>query len=216
MTIQTIAPREAEQHCRENKANQLIDVRTPGEYAAMHPAGARSMPLDRLDPSMLASPEGDGSAGSSIYLICGSGGRSAKACEQLSQAGVGNVFSVAGGTTAWEQAGLPVVRGAGGAISLDRQVRIIAGGLVVIGVVLGWLIHPGLSGLAGVVGAGLVFAGVTDTCGMGVLLLRMPWNRTAPTCPMSGSSPARDERPGRSESKADECAGEASGAKPCP
>jgi len=75
---------------------------------------------------------------------------------------------------------LPVVRGKK-TISLERQVRIAAGSLVVLGVVLGWLIHPGLSGIAAFVGAGLVFAGVTDTCGMAMVLAKMPWNQVSDT-----------------------------------
>ena len=74
------------------------------------------------------------------------------------------------------EAGLPVVRGKK-AISLERQVRIAAGSLVLLGVLLGWLVHPAFIGLSAFVGAGLVFAGVTDTCGMGMMLARMPWNQ---------------------------------------
>ena len=74
------------------------------------------------------------------------------------------------------ESGLPVVRGKK-AISLERQVRIAAGLLVLLGAVLGWLVHPAFVGLSAFVGAGLVFAGVTDTCGMGMLLARMPWNQ---------------------------------------
>ena len=91
-------------------------------------------------------------------------------------AGVENLFSVEGGTLAWEKAGLPVVRGRE-VISLERQVRIAAGLLVVLGVMLGWLVHPGFLALSAFVGAGLVFAGLTDTCGMGLMLAKMPWNR---------------------------------------
>jgi rhodanese-related sulfurtransferase len=87
------------------------------------------------------------------------------------------VVNVEGGTVACAAAGLPVVRGRK-AVSLERQVRIAAGLLVVLGVALGWLVHPALVGLSAFVGAGLVFAGVTDTCGMGMLLARMPWNRS--------------------------------------
>jgi rhodanese-related sulfurtransferase len=84
--------------------------------------------------------------------------------------------SVDGGTQAWEAAGLPIVRGQK-TISLERQVRIAAGSLVVLGAVLGYFVHPYFIGLSAFVGAGLVFAGVTDTCGMGMLLARMPWNK---------------------------------------
>jgi hypothetical protein len=119
----------------------------------------------------------NGSAGELLYVICKSGARAAKAVEKFRAAGFDNVISVAGGTTAWADAGLPVVRGTSRIISLERQVRIGAGSLVVLSVLLGWLVHPALFGLSAFVGAGLVFAGVTDWCGMGLLLARMPWNQ---------------------------------------
>jgi rhodanese-related sulfurtransferase len=113
------------------------------------------------------------------------------ACERLAAAGVASVVNVEGGTLAWEKAGLPVVRGKK-AMSLERQVRIAAGSLVLIGTVLGAFVHPYALGLAGFVGAGLVFAGITDTCGMGMLLARMPWNQVdvAPSSAPSSSSGA--------------------------
>lgn len=172
MNVQTISPHELQRRRQEGKVVDLIDVRTPVEYAEIHVEGARSVPLDTLDPHTLAS----GRNGEPLYVICRSGSRAAKAYEKLQAAGVESVFSVEGGTLAWEGAGLPVVRGRN-VISLERQVRIAAGLLVVLGVVLGWLIHPGFAALSGFVGAGLVFAGMTDTCGMGLLLAKMPWNR---------------------------------------
>jgi hypothetical protein len=86
-----------------------------------------------------------------------------------------------GGLEAWEDAGLPLKRGAQG-VSLERQVRIAAGLLVTLGVLLGFLLHPGFFVLSALVGGGLVFAGVTDTCGMAMLLANMPWNRAAAVC----------------------------------
>jgi hypothetical protein len=86
------------------------------------------------------------------------------------------VVNVEGGTQAWDEAGLPVVRGQK-AISLERQVRIAAGSLVLLGALLGYFAHPYWIALSAFVGAGLVFAGITDTCGMGMLLARMPWNQ---------------------------------------
>ncbi len=118
----------------------------------------------------------DGSAQEPLYVICRSGGRGRQACEKFLQAGFSNVVNVEGGTTACVEAGLPVVRGRK-AISLERQVRIAAGSLVLLGAVLGWFVHPALVGLSAFVGAGLMFAGITDTCGMGMILARMPWNQ---------------------------------------
>jgi rhodanese-related sulfurtransferase len=155
---------------------RIIDVRTPAEFATVHVAGAQLIPLDRLDPGEFMKA-GDGDADAPLYFICRSGGRAAIACARFQAAGFRNVFTIEGGTLAWEQAGLPVVRGTGRVIALERQVRIAAGSLVVVGVLLGVTVHPGFLGVAAFVGAGLVFAGITDWCGMGMMLARLPWNR---------------------------------------
>lgn len=141
----------------------------------MHVADARNMPLDRLDPVAVIHAR-NSNQGEPLYLICRSGSRGKQACEKFLAAGFTNVVNVEGGTLACVEAGLPVVRGKK-AISLERQVRIAAGSLVLLGVLLGWLVHPAILGLAGFVGAGLVVAGITDTCGMGMMLARMPWNQ---------------------------------------
>jgi len=153
----------------------LIDVRTPGEYERVHARGAKLLPLDALSPATASAERGDGTT--PLYVLCHSGGRAAKAVDQLSAAGMLNVYRVEGGTTAWQQAGLPVETSAGGTISIERQVRIGAGSLVLISIALAWLIHPAFIALAAFVGAGLVFAGMTDFCGMGMVLMKMPWNR---------------------------------------
>jgi rhodanese-related sulfurtransferase len=119
---------------------------------------------------------GKRSADEPLYFICRSGARGRQACEKLLQAGFAHAINVEGGTLACLEAGLPVVRGKK-AISLERQVRIAAGSLVLLGAVLGWLVHPALIGLSAFVGAGLIFAGITDTCGLGMVLARMPWNQ---------------------------------------
>lgn len=182
MTIATISPRQLAERCQA-KPVELIDVRTPVEFREIHIAFARNVPLDRLDPAAVIQAR-NGSADDPLYVICRSGSRGQKACEKLLAAGLANVVNVEGGTTACIEAGLPVVRGRKG-ISLERQVRIAAGLLVLLGVLLGWLVHPVLFGLSAFVGAGLVFAGATDFCGMGLLLARMPWNQCRvepPTC----------------------------------
>jgi rhodanese-related sulfurtransferase len=175
-TVQTASPADVAERRQQGLPADLIDVRTPVEYAAVHAEGARLIPLDKLDPRAVMAAR-NGSAREPLYVICKSGARAAKAVEKFRAAGFDNVISVAGGTTAWADAGLPVVRGTSRIISLERQVRIGAGSLVVLSVLLGWLVHPALFGLAAFVGAGLVFAGVTDWCGMGLLLARMPWNQ---------------------------------------
>ena len=175
MDVPTISPQELHALRSGDAAVELIDVRTPVEFREVHADLARNVPLDILDAAALKQVR-RGTDCQPLYVICKSGGRSRQACEKLLTAGCSNIVSVEGGTSAWIQAGLPVVRGQK-AISLERQVRIAAGSLVLIGAVLGWLVHPALFGLCALVGAGLVFAGVTDTCGMGMLLARMPWNQ---------------------------------------
>jgi rhodanese-related sulfurtransferase len=171
----TISPLELAELRKSGTDIDLIDVRTPVEYREVHVEFARSLPLDELDPQAVIQSR-NGTKDEPLYLVCHSGGRGEKACEKFVQAGYTNVINVEGGTLACEQAGLPLVRGKT-AISLERQVRIAAGTLVVLGAVLGWLVHPAFIGLSAFVGAGLIFAGITDTCGMGMLLAKMPWNQ---------------------------------------
>ena len=170
--VATISPEDLAKRIERGEVDEIIDVRTPVEFRAVHATIARNVPLDALTPQHVrVSPDRP------VYLVCQGGGRSAKACQKLIDAGIANVVSVAGGTQAWEAAGLPVERGKK-AISLERQVRIAAGSLVLVGALLGYLVHPYWNGLSAFVGAGLVFAGVTDTCGMAMMLARMPWNKT--------------------------------------
>ena len=136
--------------------------------------GARNVPIDELDLHIDELRQ-TATAGP-LYLICQGGGRSKKACERLAAAGIG-VVNVTGGTNDWVAAGLPVERGKA-TISLERQVRIAAGSLALTGALLAWFVHPAFVWLSAFIGAGLVFAGVTDTCGMGMMLAKMPWNRS--------------------------------------
>ena len=174
-SIASIRADELGGRLRQGEALTLIDVRTPIEFAEVHASGAVNLPLDRLDAGEVQRRRG-ASPDQPVYLLCKSGARAMKAYEQLSAAGVNHLVHVEGGTDAWVRAGLPVQRESG-VVSLERQVRIVAGALVLIGVVLGVTVHPGFYGLSAFVGAGLVFAGVTNFCGMGMLLARAPWNR---------------------------------------
>ena len=171
--MQTIEVKELAELCSGNGV-ELIDVRTPAEYREVHAEGAVNVPLDSLDPKSVAEGR-NGAADQPLYVICKSGARGAKAVEKLTGAGITNAVNVEGGTMAWEQAGLPVKRGRK-AISLERQVRITAGALVFAGTLAG-LANPYLLIIPGFVGAGLMFAGITDTCGMAMILAKMPWNR---------------------------------------
>jgi rhodanese-related sulfurtransferase len=155
---------------------RLLDVRTPGEFETVHIAGAYNVPLDLLREhrdEILAHLDQD------VVLVCRSGQRAAQAEETLRKAGMTNVHILDGGITTWEAKGLAVTRGAQ-RWDLERQVRLVAGLIVALSV-LASIFIPGLKWLAFAIGAGLVFAALTNTCAMGMLLARLPYNRGA-TC----------------------------------
>lgn len=186
--MQTITPQQLLEKIRSGEQIELIDVRTPAEFREVHVECARNEPLERLDVARLVTAPPKGSA-DPLYVICRSGSRGKQACEKLLNAGHPNVVNVEGGTVACEAAGLSVVRGKK-AISLERQVRIAAGALVVTGAALSF-VHPYWVGLSAFVGCGLIFAGITDTCGMAMLLARMPWNQcgSVTTCSPTPGKP---------------------------
>lgn len=171
--IQTITPDELKQRIDAGQTIELIDVRTSVEFRSAHLTAARNVPLDKLDCTALKA-ERTCPPDEPLYVVCQSGGRSHKACIALCEAGI-TAISIDGGTPACEKAGVPVSRGQH-TMSLERQVRIAAGALVVLGVALSALLSPWFLFIPGAVGCGLVFAGVTDWCGMGLLLAKMPWN----------------------------------------
>ncbi len=161
----------------------LIDVRTPIEFQEVHAQNAKNVPLNKLDPKEVMEKL-DHPADKPVYVICKSGSRGGKAQQQFIDAGFENVVNVEGGTDAWVEAGLPVVKGKK-AMSLERQVRIAAGSIVFIGAMLAIFVHPYFAGISAFVGGGLVFAGITDTCAMGMMIARMPWNQVKnESCPV--------------------------------
>lgn len=176
MSIDTITPGQLNDLLKSGAAVELIDVRTPVEFREVRVTIARNIPLDQLDPNAILP--GRSQSTHPLFVICKSGSRGRQACEKLVAAGGVNIVNVEGGTTACIEAGLPVLRGKK-AFDLERQVRIAAGSLVLTGAVLSQLVHPWWIGLSGFVGAGLIFAGITDTCGMGLMLARMPWNKVS-------------------------------------
>lgn len=185
MNPSTISPNELHEKTKSGATIILIDVRTSVEYQEIHAVGARNIPLDTLEPKKLLTELGSNDV--AIYMICRSGGRAGQACERMAAAGFTNMINVEGGTLAWEGAGLSVVRNRE-IISLERQIRITAGSLVLVGSLLTFFVHLYWIALPAFVGAGLIFAGVTNTCGMGILLAKMPWNRVKSDTPSSGES----------------------------
>ena len=156
----------------ENEDLHLVDVREYAEFAGGRVAGARLLPLGEIERR---NAELDRSK--PVYVMCRTGNRSAQAQKKLNALGFENVVNIAGGFEAWKKAGLPFERDEKAPWALERQVRFVAGLLVLIGILLSIFVHPYFIGLSGFIGAGLVFAAVTDTCTMGMILLKMPWNR---------------------------------------
>ena len=158
---------------------QLVDVRSPGEYAAGHVPQAINIPLEQLEARFADFTEGQ------VAILCQSGTRAGMACEILKQHHDG-LLLVEGGTQAWITAGLPVVSSTASKWSLERQVRLLAGLIILTGTILATTVGFAWIYLAMLVGAGLTFAGLTNICGMALLLGKLPWNKANP----SGLTPA--------------------------
>jgi rhodanese-related sulfurtransferase len=160
----------------------VVDVREPAEFAGGHIPGAVSLPLTRLAREPLPDI-----GERRLVLVCASGRRSAAGCETLEARDGRPVWSLAGGTAAWQQDGGQVAREGRGVIPLERQVLAAAGLMVLAGMLLGTLVHPGFYAIAAFVGAGLTVAGLTGFCGMALLLARAPWNGGAARPGAAGS-----------------------------
>lgn len=152
---------------------RLLDVRTPAEYETTHIRSAYNVPLDLLGEH---GPEIRATVAEPVVLVCQSGQRARKAEAALRAAGMPNLHVLEGGIAGWIAAGQPVVRGFE-RVSLERQVRIAAGALAATGGILALAVNPMFAILPAFVGSGLVFAGVTNTCALGMALLRLPYNR---------------------------------------
>lgn len=178
----TVAPSEASRLVAAGGVGSVIDVRTGAEFEAEHIAGSRLIPLDQLEAHVdevraIPAPR---------LLLCRSGKRASTAKAALEKHHVSGLSVVEGGLGAYVEAGGDTVKGRAH-LSLERQVRIAAGSLSLLGVLLGYFVHPAFLILSGFIGCGLIFAGITDWCGMGLLLAKMPWNQSTAA---DGTSPA--------------------------
>ncbi len=169
----TVSPKEAKRRLDEGSAI-LVDIRDPSEFAREHILGARLVPLSGLDTHDF---DRERASGKGVIFHCQSGRRTVANAAQLIATGFKDVYVLEGGLNAWRGAGLPSHLDRSKPIELQRQVQIAAGSLVVLGVVLAALVSPWFVLMSAFVGGGLVFAGVTGTCGMARLLMLMPWNR---------------------------------------
>lgn len=175
MSIPQISPLEAKRRLDAGTA-VLIDIREPAEYARENIAAARLVPLSRLSPEEFARER---AAATTIIFHCQSGNRTCMNFDRLEAVGLPEVYVLEGGLGAWKQAGLPTRLDRKQPIELQRQVMIVAGSLVVAGLLLGYFVSPWFMAISAFMGCGLVFAGLSGWCGLAKLLMLMPWNKLA-------------------------------------
>ncbi|WP_405681995.1 rhodanese-like domain-containing protein [Streptomyces sp. NBC_00057] len=168
----SITPAVLHRLVQEERAPRILDVRTPGEFRTVHIPGAYNVPLATLREhrnELLAHLDED------VILVCRSGARAAQAEKALAEAGLPNLRVLEGGINAWEMAGAPANRGTD-RWDMERQVRLVAGSIVLVTGVVG-LFVPGTHLIGTAVGAGLTYAALSNSCAMGVLLSKLPYNR---------------------------------------
>jgi rhodanese-related sulfurtransferase len=167
---------------------ELIDVRTPPEFANAHVPGAVLIPLQGLNAADYLQRH---RAGTPIYVLCQSGSRARNAIERFRSRGCDDAVLVEGGTQAWIDAGLPVNCGTTKVLPIMRQVQIVAGSVSALGALLALVFNTWFAVIPLFIGSGLLFAGITGTCGMAILLARMPWNRFHSECLNLSRTPER-------------------------
>lgn len=176
----TISVQQLRQLMQADPLLRILDVRTGGEFDAVHIPGAYNVPLNTLaeHATDLATVEHP------IVLVCKSGGRAGQAHAKLTDAGKQSLHLLDGGMDAWETQGGDVVRGTSTTWAMDRQVRLVAGSIALLGILLSIFV-PKAKWLAGGVAAGLTFSAVSNTCAMGTLLAKLPYNRSN-NCDIAG------------------------------
>ncbi len=171
-TLEMISPKDAYALVSKNPQVKLLDVRSALEFNETHLKDSINIPIDMLNLKLNSLSQ----SSQSYIVFCRTGNRSPMAADMLLQSGISSVKVMEGGITRWQKERLPVIKGQGG-VSLERQVRIIAGSLMLLGIILAWLIHWAFIFISVWVAAGLIFAGLTDNCLMGMLLMRLPYNK---------------------------------------
>lgn len=174
--INECKPDEVWTNMKNGQPYQLIDVREPFEYHALRIPGSKSIPLSSINEKSKIIERHI-----PAYLICQSGNRASKAAEQLSKLGVEKANVVKGGLQAWMAAGYPVERSDNNVWSLERQVRFTAGILVLTGIVLAYTLSANWICLSAFVALGMIVSAATNTCGMAIMLSKMPWNQISDT-----------------------------------
>jgi glyoxylase-like metal-dependent hydrolase (beta-lactamase superfamily II)/rhodanese-related sulfurtransferase len=186
--LEMVSAHQAQEIISKDSNTKLLDVRSAFEYSQIHIKDSVNIPIDMLNARIHDLSQSK----NSYIVLCRTGNRSPMAADMLLQAGIHSVKVLQGGMTAWQKAKLAVIKGEGG-VSLERQVRFAAGSLVLLGIILSWFVHPVFLGLSIFVSCGLIFSGLTDSCLMGMLLMKLPYNKKlyksktgGGTCAISG------------------------------
>ncbi len=172
VSLKMVSPKEAYALTANDPNVKYLDVRSAMEFNEAHIKDSINIPIDML----MGKIDELNRAGQSYVVLCRTGNRSPMAADMLIQSGIQSVKVMDGGMTQWQKQKLPVIKGLGG-ISLERQVRIIAGSLILSGIILAKIINPWFLGISIFVCCGLIYAGLTDNCLMGMLLMKLPYNK---------------------------------------
>lgn len=170
--LEMISPKDALALSKKDERIVLLDVRSALEFSEVHIDGSINIPIDMIGAKISDLSQ----TKQSFIVLCRTGNRSPMAADMLMQSGIPNVRVMQGGMTRWQKEGLPVIKGEGG-VSLERQVRFIAGSLVFLGILLAWLVHWSFIFIPVFISCGLIFSGLTDSCLMGMLLMKLPYNK---------------------------------------
>jgi glyoxylase-like metal-dependent hydrolase (beta-lactamase superfamily II)/rhodanese-related sulfurtransferase len=170
--LEMVSPRDALELSRKSLQIKLLDVRSPLEFSQVHIRDSINIPIDMLP----AKINDQSQSNQNFIVLCRTGNRSPMAADMLIQSGIHGVKVMQGGMIRWQKEGLPVIKGEGG-ISLERQVRVGAGVLVLFGIIMAWLLNWAFILVSIFVSCGLIYAGLTDNCLMGMLLMKLPYNK---------------------------------------
>lgn len=187
-SLKMVSPKDSKVLVENDLQLKLLDVRSALEFSQVHIKDSINVPID-----MLSVKINDLSQSKQNYIVlCRTGNRSPMAADMLMQSGIHGVKVMQGGMMRWQKEGLPVIKGEGG-VSLERQVRLIAGSLVLLGIIMAWLAHWSFIFISVFISSGLVYSGLSDNCLMGMLLMKLPYNKSlyktklgGGTCSISG------------------------------
>ncbi len=172
VSLEMIAPLAAKALAEKDPSVKFLDVRSGLEFAQAHIKDSQNVPIDMLSVKL-----NELSQSKQNYIVfCRTGNRSPMAADMMLQAGIHGVKIMDGGLTRWQKEKLPVVKGESG-MSIERQVRLIAGGMVLLGILLAWLVSGAFILISVFVACGLIVSGLTDACLMAKLLMNLPYNK---------------------------------------